>query len=71
MFKKGDTVSSTPRQVELDGGKRLRAKLGFILMSTDLAAETDMTAIAPETMAVHYQQSGTNVELSPPCRSSR
>ena len=47
MFKKGDTVSSTPRQVELDGGKRLRAKLGFILMSTDLAAETDMTAIAP------------------------
>ena len=54
MFKKGDTVSSTLRQVELDGGKHWRAKLGFILMSTDLAAEPDMTAIAPETVAVHY-----------------
>ena len=71
MFKKGDTVSSTPRQVELDAAKHWRAKLGFILMSTDLAAEPEMTDIAPETVAVHYQQSGTNVELSPPCRRSR
>ena len=29
MFKKGDTVSSTLRQVELDGGKHWRARLGF------------------------------------------
>ena len=54
MFKKGDTVSSIPHQVELDGGKHWRAELGFILMSTDLATEPDMTAIAPETVAVHY-----------------
>lgn len=54
MFKKGDTVSSIPHQVELDGGKHWRAKLGFILISTDLAAEYDRNAIAAETVAVHY-----------------
>lgn len=54
MFKAGDRVESTQREVEFDDGKHWRAKLGFILMSTDLAAESDMAAMAPEGVAVHF-----------------
>ena len=41
------------RNPELDNGKHHRARLGFILMSTDLAAESDFFAMAPEGVAVH------------------
>ena len=41
MYNPGDTVTSLQRQVEFDDGRHHRAKLGFILMSTDLAAEAD------------------------------
>ncbi|MBT4890309.1 MAG: arylmalonate decarboxylase [Rhodospirillales bacterium] len=54
MFKTGDQVVSALRQVDLDKGRHWRAKLGFILMSTDLAAECDMTDMAPEGVAVHF-----------------
>lgn len=37
----------------LDAGRHHRAKLGFILMSTDLAAEADYFDMAPEGVAVH------------------
>ncbi len=60
MFEAGDTVVSSPRQPELDGGKHWRAKLGFILMSTDLAAESDMSAMAPEGVAVHFTRLKTD-----------
>ena len=60
MFKSGDTVSSKPREPELDGGKHWRAKIGFILMSTDLAAESDMTAMAPEGVATHFTRLKTD-----------
>ncbi len=53
MFKKGDTVTSKPWQPVLDAGRHHRARLGFILMSTDLAAEVDFFAMAPEGVAVH------------------
>ncbi len=53
MFKSGETVRSKPWQPELDGGKHHRARLGFILMSTDLASESDFFAMAPEGVAVH------------------
>lgn len=53
MFKPGNTVTSKPRAPELDAGKHYRARLGFILMSTDLAAESDFFAMAPEGVAVH------------------
>jgi len=53
MFSPGDTVRSKPRKPELDAGKHHRARLGFILMSTDLAAESDFFAMAPEGVAVH------------------
>ena len=45
MFSPGDTVISKPRRPELDAGKQYRARLGFILMSTDLAAESDFFAM--------------------------
>lgn len=60
MFNSGDAVSSIPRQPELDAGKHWRAKLGFILMSTDLAAESDMSAMAPEGVAVHFTRLKTD-----------
>ncbi len=40
MFETGSMVTSVHRTPELDQGKHHRAKLGFILMSTDLAAES-------------------------------
>lgn len=54
MFQTGDTVKSRDWQAELDAGKHWRAKLGFIFMSTDLAGESDLTAMAPEGVAVHF-----------------
>ncbi|MCP4327489.1 MAG: arylmalonate decarboxylase [Alphaproteobacteria bacterium] len=53
MFKSGETIQSKARQPQLDAGKHWRARLGFILMSTDLAAESDFFAMAPEGVAVH------------------
>jgi len=53
MFETGSMVTSLHRTPELDQGKHHRAKLGFILMSTDLAAETDFFAMAPDGVAVH------------------
>ena len=60
MFKSGDTVNSKPRTVELDKGKHRRAKLGFILMSTDLAAESDFFDMVPEGVAVHITRLKTD-----------
>jgi len=60
MFKSGNTVKSTPRRAELDAGQHARAKLGFILMSTDLAAESDFFAMAPEGVAVHFTRLKTD-----------
>ena len=53
MFKPGNKVVSEPREVELDAGRHWRARLGFILMSTDLAAEADFFDMVPEGVAVH------------------
>ena len=40
-------------QPRMDGGRHHRARLGFILMSTDLAAEADFADMAPEGVGVH------------------
>lgn len=37
----------------MDAGRHHRAQLGFILMSTDLAAEADFADMAPEGVGVH------------------
>lgn len=60
MFKSGDTVRSKPWQPEMDPGKHHRARLGFILMSTDLASESDFFAMAPEGVAVHITRLKTD-----------
>ncbi len=53
MFKPGDIVTSKDWNPVLDAGRHHRARLGFILMSTDLAAEADFFDMAPEGVAVH------------------
>ena len=46
-------VISKKRNIEFDQGKHFRAKLGFILMSTDLAGESDFFNMAPKDVGVH------------------
>ena len=53
MYKSGGLIASKPRTPEMGGGRHHRAQLGFILMSTDLAAEQDFFDMAPEGVAVH------------------
>ncbi|MCP4071761.1 MAG: arylmalonate decarboxylase [Hyphomicrobiales bacterium] len=60
MFMPGDTVKSKTREPELDAGKHHRARLGFILMSTDLAAESDFFSMVPEGVAVHFTRLKTD-----------
>lgn len=59
-FKPGDTISSQKRTVEFDEGRHPRAALGFILMSTDPAAEADFFKMAPEGVAVHITRLKTD-----------
>ena len=54
------TITSKLRTPELDGGRHHRAKLGFILMSTDLAAEADFYDMAPEGVGVHITRLKTD-----------
>ncbi|MEM9138230.1 MAG: arylmalonate decarboxylase [Pseudomonadota bacterium] len=60
MFQPGTQVRSSPRKPEMDAGRHHRAKLGFILMSTDLAAEADFADMAPEGVAVHITRLKTD-----------
>ena len=60
MFRNGDKVKSKVRQPELDAGRHWRAKLGFILMSTDLAAESDFFDMVPDGVAVHITRLKTD-----------
>lgn len=60
MFETGGMVISAHRTPELDQGKHHRARLGFILMSTDLVAESDFFAMAPEGVAVHITRLKTD-----------
>ena len=60
MFETGQTIQSKTRNPQLDGGRHHRAKLGFILMSTDLAAEADFNDMAPEGVGVHITRLKTD-----------
>ena len=60
MFRTGQQVRSKAWRPEFDQGKHHRARLGFILMSTDLAAESDFFAMAPEGVAVHITRLKTD-----------
>lgn len=60
MFKLGDTIKSKSRKIEMNEGRHNRAKLGFILMSTDLAAESDFFDMAPKDVAIHITRLKTD-----------
>lgn len=60
MFMPGSHVHSAQRQPEMDAGRHHRARLGFILMSTDPAAEADFADMAPEGVAVHVTRLKTD-----------
>ena len=60
MFNKGETIISKPRKPSFDKGRHSRAKLGFILMSTDLAAESDFFDMAPNDVAIHITRLKTD-----------
>ena len=60
MFKPGDNIISIPRTPEMSEGRHWRAKLGFILMSTDLAAERDFFDMVPDDVAVHITRLKTD-----------
>ena len=60
MYQPGTVIRSSQREVEFDQGRHKRAKLGFILMSTDLAAEADFFDIAPADVAIHITRLKTD-----------
>ena len=60
MFKPGEIIKSKERKPVLDQGRHSRARLGFILMSTDLAAESDFFDIAPKDVAIHITRLKTD-----------
>ena len=60
MYKPGDTVVSKQWHAELDEGRHPRARIGFILMSTDMAAEADFYDMAPEGVAIHITRLKTD-----------
>ena len=60
MFKTGETIISKSRKPSFDKGRHSRAKLGFILMSTDLAAESDFFDMAPNDVAIHITRLKTD-----------
>ncbi|MEP4928415.1 MAG: arylmalonate decarboxylase [Hyphomicrobiales bacterium] len=65
MYRSGDVITSKPRTPEMDGGRYHRAGLGFILMSTDLAAEQDFFTMAPEGVGVHITRLKTDDYTTP------
>jgi len=60
MFKPGDIINSKFRNIEMNEGRHHRAKLGFILMSTDLASESDFFDIVPKDVAIHITRLKTD-----------
>jgi maleate isomerase len=60
MSKTGDTIVSKQRALELDQGRHNRAKLGSILMSTDLSAEADFADMAPKDVGIHITRLKTD-----------
>lgn len=60
MFQPGQTIQSKVRTPEMDAGRHHRAKLGFILMSTDPSAEGDFWDMAPEGVAIYITRLKTD-----------
>ena len=60
MFTTGQTIISKLRKPSFDKGRHSRARLGFILMSTDRAAESDFFDISPKDVAIHITRLKTD-----------
>ena len=60
MFTTWQTIMSKLRKPSFDKGRHSRARLGFILMSTDLAAESDFFDISPKDVAIHITRLKTD-----------
>ena len=56
----GDTVESKPREVSFDKGSHWRAKLGFILLSTDLVGEDNIFCLLPEGVGASFTRLRTS-----------
>lgn len=65
MFKSGSVIKSRCWMPEFDAGRYARAQLGFILMSTDLAAEKDYFDMAPDGVGVHITRLRTEDITTP------
>ena len=53
MYRPGQIINSKIRNVEMNNGRHNRAKIGFIMMSTDLAGESDFFDIIPKDIGIH------------------
>ena len=53
MFRPGNIINSKIRNAEMDSGRHSRAKIGFIMMSTDLVGESDFFDIIPKDVGIH------------------
>ena len=53
MINSNRSIISRKHFPELDEGKHFRARIGFILMSTDLASESDFFEMAPRGVGIH------------------
>ena len=60
MFKTGQVIISKVRKPTFDKGRHSRARLGFILMSTDLAGESHFYDIATKDVAIHITRLKTD-----------
>ena len=56
----GNNIISDVWEPEFDEGRHYRARIGFILMSTDLAAEDDFFAMKPKGVGVHVTRLQTD-----------
>lgn len=58
------SVRSAPRQVRYDRGTHWRAKLGFIVLSTDLVMEENLFRLAPEGVGVSVTRLRTALDVN-------
>lgn len=59
-LKNKNLIVSKKYYPELDEGKHYRARIGFILMSTDLASESDFFKMVPEGVGIHITRLKTD-----------
>jgi maleate isomerase len=60
MYQNTVAIRSEPRQVRYDRGCHWRARLGFIMLSTDLVMEENLFRLAPAGVGVHVARIRTD-----------